>query len=146
MFDRWISDEPENGSTLLEVADQQGFGLITFSPLWQGQLTDKYLHGIPPNSRAARKGKAFAEKATHPATLAALRTLNELTHERGQSLAQMALAWNLRLKQVSSVLIGASSCAQIDDALACQSNLSFTNDELQVIDAAVSKRLQEIDL
>ena len=144
MFDRWITDVSEAGQNLTTTASENGFGLITFSPLWQGQLTNKYLQGIPADSRAARKGDGFKQSATHPATLKAIQALAAIAQQRGQSLAQMALAWNLRLPETTSVLIGASKVSQIEDSIACQNNLEFSAEELAQIDNIVQQRATEL--
>jgi L-glyceraldehyde 3-phosphate reductase len=102
MFERWV----ENG--LLQTAEQEGIGVIPFSPLAQGLLTDRYLHGIPKDSRAAKTWGFLKEEQVEPA-MAKVRKLNEIAQQRGQSLAQMAIAWLLKDQRVTSVLIGASS-------------------------------------
>ena len=125
--DRWI----ENG--LLDVLDAEEVGCITFSPLAQGVLTDRYLNGVPSDSRAAL-GHFLSPSALDDTTMTHVRALNDLAQSRGQSLAQMALAWNLRHEQVTSVLIGASSVTQLDDSLGALNQLSFRPDELEAID------------
>jgi L-glyceraldehyde 3-phosphate reductase len=127
LLNRWI----EEG--LLDVLDAEGAGCIAFSPLAQGMLTDRYLNGIPEDSRAARRTSLSPAMLTDEA-LAHIRALNELAVSRGQSLAQMALAWALRDERVTSVLIGASSVAQLEDSLACVNRLDFTQEELTTID------------
>ncbi|WP_248961159.1 L-glyceraldehyde 3-phosphate reductase [Sphaerisporangium perillae] len=127
MLNRWI----ENG--LLDTLGEEGVGCIAFSPLAQGMLTDKYLDGIPPRSRAAQ-GKSLAPDLLTEETLAHVRALNDLAAKRGQTLAQMALVWALRDQRVTSVLIGASSVAQLEDSLACLRRPDFTEDELALID------------
>lgn len=120
MFDRWVEDG------LLKVLREGGIGCIVFSPLAQGLLTDKYFEGIPSGSRASRPtGFLRPEHVTHE-KVAKARKLNEIAKARGQSLAQMALAWVLRLKEVTSALIGASKVEQIDDAVKALDNLSFS--------------------
>lgn len=126
MLNRWV--EPELLSTLEEL----GVGAICFSPLAQGMLTDKYLKEIPPTSRAA-KNLSLKKSMLSKENLDKVRALNEIAQKRGQSLAQMALAWVLRRKEVTSVLIGASSAAQIVENVAALNNLAFTSDELQEI-------------
>lgn len=130
MFDRWI----ENG--LLDVLKKEGVGCICFSPLAQGMLTDKYLHGIPAGSRAGshRGNGAIEESALTPERVEKLRQLNTIAGKRGQSLAQMALSWVLRDHSITSVLIGASKPAQLIDSLRCLENYTFSNDELKEID------------
>ncbi|HTY36717.1 MAG TPA: L-glyceraldehyde 3-phosphate reductase [Bacteroidota bacterium] len=128
MFNRWVE------SDLLRTLEEEGIGCIPFSPLAQGLLTDKYLHGIPQNSRA---GKPHGFLRPHQVTedkLAKVTKLNELARERNQSLAQMALAWILRHRQITSALIGASSTAQVDDAVGALKNPTFSGEELQMID------------
>lgn len=119
---------------LLEQANVAGSGLIAFSPLAQGVLTDRYLNGIPKDSRAARDFSLKSASIT-PDLVDRLQQLNALAAERGQSLAQMALAWNLKDDLVTSVIIGASSVAQIDDNLKAIENKAFSNDELKLIDS-----------
>jgi L-glyceraldehyde 3-phosphate reductase len=131
LINRWI--EPD----LLGVLEKEGIGCIGFCPLAQGLLTDKYLNGIPEGSRAA-KPHGFLKPAHITAeTLAIVARLNELARARGQSLAQMALAWVLRHGGMTSALIGASRVEQIEDAVGALKNTGFTSDELVMIDAAV---------
>lgn len=125
--------EPET-EHILEQAKQAGSGFIAYSPLAQGVLTDRYLKGIPSDSRAARDFSLKANSIT-PELIENLHKLNALAAERGQSLAQMALAWNLKDDLVTSVIIGASSVAQIDDNLAAIKNTKFTAEELNIIDS-----------
>ncbi|MEV0972874.1 L-glyceraldehyde 3-phosphate reductase [Microtetraspora glauca] len=127
MLNRWI----EGG--LLDTLEEEGVGCIAFSPLAQGMLTDRYLDGIPQGSRAAQ-GKSLDPGLLTDETLRHIRTLHEIARRRGQSLAQMALAWALRDRRVTSVLIGASSVAQLDDSLDAVKGLDFTQDELDAID------------
>ncbi|MCT9934063.1 L-glyceraldehyde 3-phosphate reductase [Planotetraspora sp. A-T 1434] len=127
MLNRWIE------SGLLDVLEEEGAGCIAFSPLAQGMLTDRYLDGIPRDSRAAQ-GKSLDPSLLTEETLRHVRTLNEIARKRGQSLAQMALAWALRDKRVTSVLIGASSVRQLDDSLDSVNRLDFTSEELDAID------------
>ena len=127
LLNRWI----EEG--LLDVLGQEGIGCITFSPLAQGMLTDKYLHGIPEGSRASRDTSLSRDMLTEE-NLARVRALNEMAQRRGQTLAQMALAWTLRDPRVTSTLIGASSVAQLEDSLGALQKLSFSEDELAEID------------
>ena len=131
MLNRWIEVPAETG--LLATLDELGTGCIAFSPLAQGLLTSKYLHGIPENSRAALKG-SFLEEFLHENNLSQVRALNEIAKKRGQSLAQMAIAWALRDRRVTSALIGARSVHQLDDSLDALNNLSFTEEELTAID------------
>lgn len=117
-------------TTLLE----NGVGCICYSPLAQGALTDKYLKGIPQESRAARQGTTVGGRYLSEEKLGQIRQLNELALERGQTLARMALSWVLREEAVTSVLIGASSVRQLEDSTACLDNLKFTQEELEKID------------
>jgi L-glyceraldehyde 3-phosphate reductase len=127
LLNRWI--EPE----LLDVLGDEGIGCIVFSPLAQGMLTTKYLGGIPEGSRAAQDG-SFSRDLLTEENLTHVRALNEMAKERGQSLAQMALAWTLRDPRVTSTLIGASSVAQLEENVAALEQLSFSDDELEAID------------
>ncbi|SDX59512.1 L-glyceraldehyde 3-phosphate reductase [Hymenobacter psychrophilus] len=119
---------PENG--LLDLLGCEGVGCIPYSPLAQGLLTGKYLQGIPTDSRVAKGVGFLTEDNLTEERLAQIRALNELAQERGQSLAQMALAWVLRDERVTSVLIGASRPAQLDDSLRCLEQLAFSTEEL----------------
>lgn len=121
----------ENG--LLQTAAEEGFGLICFSPLFQGMLTERYLHGIPKDSRMAREAFLKSSALTEQ-RLSQITALNALAQQRGQSLAQMALAWVLRREQVTSVLIGASRPAQILDNLGALNHTAFTEEELLQIE------------
>jgi L-glyceraldehyde 3-phosphate reductase len=127
MLNRWI--EPE----LLDTLGELGVGCIGFSPLAQGMLTSKYLNGIPEGSRATQNSSLSPDLLTDQA-LAKIGALNELAEGRGQSLAQMALAWTLRDQRMTSTLIGASSVAQLDDSLGALDMPGFTEDELAAID------------
>jgi len=127
MLNRWI--EPD----LLATVGELGVGCIVFSPLAQGMLTDKYLSGIPDGSRASRPTSLSPDLITDE-VLAKVRALSEIAERRGQALAQMALAWTLRDDRVTSVLIGASSVAQLEDNVAALENLEFTDGELAEID------------
>ena len=134
MLNRWIERAPGSaGADLLDAADEVGAGVIAFSPLAQGMLTNKYLSGIPEGSRAAQ-GKSLDPELLTEESLRHVRALNDMAQSRGQSLAQMALAWALRDPRVTSVLIGASSVEQLDDSLDAVGNLDFTADELAQID------------
>jgi L-glyceraldehyde 3-phosphate reductase len=115
------------------VLQRHGVGAIVFSPLAQGLLTDRYLDGIPADSRV-RRGEAFAEQLLSEDNLARVRALNEIAGRRDQSLAQMAIAWALRDPRVSSALIGASSVAQLEQNVAALANLDFSAEELAEID------------
>src|SRR6266581_7429037 len=127
MLNRWI----EGG--LLDVLNREGAGCIAFSPLAQGLLTGKYLNGMPAGSRASRDGSLPASQLSG-ANLARVRALNQIAQARGQSLAQLALAWVLRDQRVTSALIGASSVAQLEENLAAAGRSSFTSQELAAID------------
>ena len=127
MLNRWIEDG------LLEVLGAEGVGCIVFSPLAQGMLTDRYLHGIPEDSRASRAGSLRADMLNDE-NLEKIRALNRLAAQRGQSLAQMAVAWTLRDPRVTSALIGASSVEQLEANVAAVDNLRFGDDELAEID------------
>jgi L-glyceraldehyde 3-phosphate reductase len=127
LLNRWI--EPE----LLDTLEAEGIGCICFSPLAQGMLTTKYLDGIPEGSRASRDDSLSPDLLTD-ATLDKIRGLNEIASRRGQTLAQMALAWTLRDARVTSALIGASSVAQLEENVAALDRLDFTEEELQEID------------
>jgi L-glyceraldehyde 3-phosphate reductase len=127
LLNRWI----EGG--LLDVLGEQGVGCIVFSPLAQGLLTDRYLDGVPAGSRASREGSLTSGMLTDE-TLAKVRALRGVAERRGQSLAQLALAWTLRDPRVTSTLIGASSVAQLEDNLGALDRLDFDDDELAEID------------
>ncbi|MEG0294272.1 L-glyceraldehyde 3-phosphate reductase [Enterococcus sp.] len=129
MFER----TPEEG--LFQVLEEEGIGAITFSPLAQGLLTDRYLNGIPEDSRAARSDSPFLSTDRVEETLATVKELNNIAESRGQTLAEMALSWNIRQEVVSSVLIGASRVSQLEDNLKALNNLAFSEEELAKIDA-----------
>jgi L-glyceraldehyde 3-phosphate reductase len=128
MFDRWIEDG------LLDVLAEEGIGCIVFSPLAQGLLTDRYLQGIPPGSRASKPYSYLHPEDVSEATVGKVRRLNEIARLRGQSMAQMALAWVLRQKTVTSALIGASHVKQVDDAVGSLTKSEFTEQELSSIE------------
>ena len=130
IFDRTIEDDGVKA-----FCREAGMGIIAFSPLAQGLLTDRYLQGIPADSRIARDGRFLKESSLTPECLAKIRSLNELAAERGQSLAEMALSWVLKDGDVCSVLIGASKPEQILENVRAVANCSFTEEELQRIDA-----------
>jgi L-glyceraldehyde 3-phosphate reductase len=127
MFNRWIEEE------LLDTLAQQGVGCIAFSPLAQGLLTDRYLHGVPDDSRV-RTGGALSESMLTESNLGKARALNEIARRRGQTLAQLALAWALRDERMTSLVIGASSVRQLEDNIGALSTLDFTAEELAEID------------
>jgi L-glyceraldehyde 3-phosphate reductase len=135
MFNRWI--EPQ----LLDVLGQEGVGCIAFSPLAQGLLTSRYLGGVPEGSRASRDG-SLSRTQLRDETLAKVRALNEIAARRGQSLAQMAIAWTLRDPRVTSALIGASSVTQLEENLAATQRLDFTDEEL----AEIERHATEADI
>jgi len=128
MLNRWVEAE------LLATLDELGVGTICFSPLAQGMLTDRYLQDIPQGSRASRQGSPLSQNMLTEENLANIRALNGIASERGQSLAQMALAWCLRRKEITSVLIGASSAEQIIENVGALQNLVFSDEELARID------------
>ncbi len=128
MFERWVENEG-----LLDLLEQEGVGCIPFSPLAQGLLTNKYLHGIPEDSRIAKGVGFLTENNLTEEKLNQIRQLNEIAQQRGQSLAQMALSWILKDQRVTSVLIGASKPAQLTDSLKCLDNTSFSGEELSQI-------------
>jgi L-glyceraldehyde 3-phosphate reductase len=135
LLNRWIEQE------LLDVLQAKGVGSIVFSPLGQGLLTDRYLDGVPEDSRV-RRGEAFDEGMLSEEALARVRALNEVAKRRGQSLAQLAIAWVLRDPRVTSALIGASSVAQLEQNVGALENLDFTAEEL----AAIEHHAQESDI
>jgi L-glyceraldehyde 3-phosphate reductase len=130
MFNRWIEDG------LLAVLEKEHMGSIVFSPLAQGLLSNKYLNGIPEGSRAAKHTSLDADAIT-PAKVEKVRKLHEIAKGRGQSLAQMAVAWTLRHPQVSSSLVGASKVAHVEEAVGALDNLAFSAGELSAIEAAL---------
>src|SRR5205085_6985902 len=127
MLNRWIEDE------LLDVLERRGVGAIVFSPLAQGLLTNKYLGGVPEDSRL-RRGNYFSESMITDENLVRVRALNEIAQRRGQSLAQMAIAWVLRDPRVTSALVGASSVSQLEQNVAALEHLEFAPEELEEID------------
>ena len=139
MFERWV----EGG--LLDVLEKEGIGCIPFSPLAQGLLTDKYLNGIPEDSRAAKSWGFLQPEQVEPA-IEKVKKLNEMALNRGQTLAQMALVWLLKDPRVTSVLIGASSVAQLDDNVAALKNMNFTKTELAQIELILSGKKLVIPL
>ena len=130
LLNRWVEQGEPN---VLETLAEEGVGCIAFSPLAQGMLTDRYLDGIPADSRAAR-GTSLSPDLLTAETLRHVRALNDMATKRGQSLAQMAIAWVLRHEQMTSALIGASSVRQLEANVAATENLDFTEDELAAID------------
>ncbi|HEX9904446.1 MAG TPA: aldo/keto reductase, partial [Propylenella sp.] len=128
MLNRWIEADK-----LLDTLEKQGIGCIAFSPLAQGMLTSKYLEGVPAGSRATA-GKTLKQEFLREETIERIRSLNDIARQRGQSLAQMAIAWVLRDRRVTSALIGASRPEQIRELAGALANTSFTNEELAAID------------
>jgi L-glyceraldehyde 3-phosphate reductase len=131
LLDRWI------GEGLLDVVEEEGIGCIVFSPLAQGLLTDRYLDGIPEGSRAARDDSYLSKSQVTDDVVATVRRLNDVAAARGQTMAQMAVAWVLRQSGVTSALIGASRPGQIEEAVAALDRLEFSADELETIDAVL---------
>ena len=129
MMDRWVEDG------LLDELERQGMGSIAFSPLEQGVLTNKYLKGIPSDSRAARDGRYLKTDQLDEATLSKVRQLNDIAAERGQSLAQMAIAWLLKDSRITSVLVGVSRISQLEDNIKALDKLAFSKEELDRIEA-----------
>ena len=128
LLERWVEDG------LLSALDENGVGCICFSPLAQGALTDKYLKGIPADSRASRAGSTVAQRYLSNEQLEKIKQLNQFAAERGQTLAQMAISWILRRPEVTTVLVGASRVSQLDNSLAALKNTAFSEDELKRID------------
>ncbi|MBV9963979.1 MAG: aldo/keto reductase, partial [Parafilimonas sp.] len=128
MFVRWVEDG------LLDVLEQNGVGCIAFSPLAQGLLTDRYLKGIPEDSRAAKSTGFLQESEVTEDKIERVKKLNDIAQHRNQSLAQMALTWLLKDKRITSVLIGASSVEQLKNNLAALNNLNFSEEELASIE------------
>lgn len=131
MFDRWVEDK------LLDVLENEKVGCITFSSLAQGLLTNKYLHGIPEDSRVGRhlENGAITESQVTPEVIEKVKKLNDIAKNRNQSLAQMALAWILKDKRITSVILGASKIKQVTDAVEAIKNIEFTKEELTTINA-----------
>ena len=132
MFERWVEDG------LMDVLGNNGIGCIAFSPLAQGLLTNKYLKGIPEDSRAAKESGFLQVSEVTSERIEKVKKLNEVAKNRNQSLAQMAIAWLLKDERVSSVLVGASSTAQLADNLASMANLRFETDELNLINSILN--------
>ena len=131
MFERWVEED------LLGILDDNGVGCIAFSPLAQGMLTDKYINGIPEDSRAA-KDMTYLEKGQVEAQLPTIKQLNDIAQERGQKLSQMALSWLLKDDRVTSVLIGASSSKQLRENLEALDKLEFDENEIRKIDEVLT--------
>ena len=128
LVNRWIEEE------LLGVLEREGVGCIAFSPLAQGMLTGKYLDGVPENSRIRSDGRFLTEDMLTPERLNHIRALDEIARERGQTLAQMAIAWTVRDERVTSALIGASSVQQLEENVAAIDDIEFTSEEIEAID------------
>ena len=137
MLNRWIEDD-----NLLDATDAAGMGVIVFSPLAQGMLSDKYLDGVPADSRAGRGSPSFREAFLTETNVGHIRALNDIAAGRGQTLAQMALAWVLRDPRVTTALIGASRPSQIDDAVGALAKLDFSEAEL----ATIEEHAREADI
>ncbi|SED87177.1 aldo/keto reductase [Ruania alba] len=133
LINRWIEDPDDSGESLLDVLGEVGMGAVVFSPLAQGMLTDRYLSGVPEESRAAKDGPLRTSFLTEE-NLRRIRALTDLADDRGQTLAQMAVAWVLRDPRITTALVGASSVAQLDDTLGALAHLEFGADELAAID------------
>jgi L-glyceraldehyde 3-phosphate reductase len=134
MFSRWIEDG------LLDVLAEEGIGCIAFSPLAQGILTDKYLQDIPDDSRSAKwQGQLHWGDSVNQARLVKVRKLNEIARARGQTMAQLAVAWVLRHKGMTSALIGASRVSQIEDIVATLNNLALSAEELKAIETILAE-------
>jgi L-glyceraldehyde 3-phosphate reductase len=133
MFDRWVEDG------LLDVLEENGVGCIPFSPLAQGLLTDKYLNGIPEGSRAAKSHGFLQKGEITPEVVETIKQLNAIAQSRGQSLAQMAVAWLMKDKRITSVLVGVSSIKQLEANIGAIQNIAFSNEELQQIEKLLNK-------
>lgn len=133
MMDRWVEDG------LLQVLEKSGIGAIAFSPLEQGVLTDKYLNGFPEDSRAVKDGRYLKSDAITPEILAKVKALNAIAIKRGQSLAQMAIAWLLKSPAITSVLVGVSKASQLHDNVKSLDNLDFSTAELKNIEAILKE-------
>lgn len=134
MMDRWVEDG------LLNTLEREGIGSIVFSPLEQGILTDKYLNGIPQDSRAATQGSYLEESQITPEVVTKVQKLNEIAQSRNQSLAQMAVAWLLKDKRVTSVLVGASKVSQLEENIHTLENLEFSKTELNEIEKILQNK------
>lgn len=136
MFNRWVED---GLTTLLE---EEGTGCIAFVPLAQGLLTNRYLNGVPSDSRASKSGIFLKHDDITPEVLQKVKKLNEMAQQRGQSLAQMAIAWVLREQKITSCLIGASKVSQLEENVATLNNLEFSSEELQLIDDILAVKMK----
>ena len=128
MFDRWVEKD------LLNTLNSEGVGAIAFSPLKQGILTNKYLKGLPSDSRAVKDGRYLKADSITPEILKMVKSLNDIAENRGQSLAQMAVAWILRNPEITTVLVGVSKTEQLLDNIKALDNLTFTTEELNEIE------------
>jgi L-glyceraldehyde 3-phosphate reductase len=141
LLERWV-EKPANsqGQSLLDVVEEEGMGCIVFSPLAQGRLSDKYLHGIPADSRAGRglPNGALLPKDLDEKELDKIRSLNQLALQRNQTLAQMSIAWLLKDDRVTSVLVGASSLQQVKNSIGALDNIQFSEEELKAIEGILS--------
>ena len=133
MFDRWV--EPQ----LLASLEQKGVGCVVFSPLAKGLLTDRYFEGVPADSRAGHDTRFLRPSDITDSVLSKTKKLHDIAQSRGQTLAQMALAWVLRQKAVTSALIGASRVSQVDDCVGATRNLFFSTNQLAQIDSILSR-------
>jgi len=133
MFNRWVEDG------LMDVLEKNGVGSVAFSPLFQGLLTNKYLKGIPTDSRAAKEHGFLQLDAITPERIEKVKKLNEIAKARKQKMAQLALAWVLRDKRITSVIIGASKVSQIEEAVDIQNNLKFSSEELGAIEQILAE-------
>jgi L-glyceraldehyde 3-phosphate reductase len=138
MFVRWVENAFYNKQNLLDVLEENGVGCIPFSPLAQGLLTDRYLNGIPKDSRAAKPTGFLQESEVTADKISKVKSLNDLANKRNQSLSQMALAWLLKDKRITSVLIGASSVEQLDTNIKMLNKLDFSPEELSAIESILN--------
>jgi L-glyceraldehyde 3-phosphate reductase len=140
MFNRWVETGNGHDHSLMDVLEETGIGCIAFSPLEQGLLTDKYLKGIPAGSRASNPNGFLKVEDVTKQRIGKAKLLNDIAAKRGQSLAQMAIAWLLKDPLVTSVLVGVSSIEQLDDNLKTLKNLSFSKEELKSIDSILNEK------
>lgn len=139
ILERWVENKTSAAGSLQDVVEQQGIGLIVFSPLAQGLLTSKYLNGIPEDSRAARITGALQASAITEAKVRKIKDLNQVAGRRGQTLAQFAIAWLLQKRQVTSVLIGASKASQIDDCVAALKGVELSTEEMNAVESILNQ-------
>ncbi|GII98204.1 L-glyceraldehyde 3-phosphate reductase [Sediminihabitans luteus] len=145
LLNRWVEQPDASGESVLEVADDAGLGVVAFSPLAQGMLTDKYLDGVPQDSRAAT-GTSLRPEYLSEANLARVRALHEVARARGTTLARLAIAWVLREPRVTTVLVGARTVDQLDDSLAALDEAPLGADELAAVEAALASVPGEPDV